>query len=132
MDIDVDNCNTHAALGCDSARCVKRNFIGFIAGADINEFVALSTTGAGRALSSSGHQLVDRIDTLANGEDVILDYKTGMHRKFLGSDGRPMNSEHRVGRAVATLLTAGLFEVLMVPTAAMERTGCFRRASTMA
>jgi len=32
---------------------------------------------------------IDRIDTLDTGGVVILDYKTGTRRRFLGSDGRP-------------------------------------------
>jgi len=32
---------------------------------------------------------VDRIDQLENGGIVILDYKTGQHRQFLGGDGEP-------------------------------------------
>ena len=36
---------------------------------------------------------VDRIDKLTTGEFVILDYKTGAQRRFLGGDGRPTDMQ---------------------------------------
>jgi hypothetical protein len=44
----------------------------------------------------------------------------------IGSEGRPMSGE-RGGRAIATAITVGLFEILMVPTALSERSEAMRR-----
>jgi len=71
----------------------------------------------------AGSPIASRITPDGNNVD-LYEYVDG-EAGVIGSEGRPMSGE-RWGRAGVTVLTVGLFEIIMVPVAIFERSEATR------